>query len=279
VRAIVTGAATPEGIGRAVVHRLATTSKPARLLLADVAERDLADAVDAAVAAGADAHGIVADLADPDAPARVVAAALERFDGLDLVVSNAGVGTAAPLADLAVRDFDWVFAVNTRATWLLVKAARASLAASGGCVVATASISADEPTPWYGAYSPSKAALIMLIRQLAYELGPDGIRCNCVSPGWVHTSATTAIWSNPALHDERVARVPLRKVATPDDIAAAICFLAGSDAAQVTGTNLVVDGGMRTALIPALSGRSGPPTNDAIAQEQGPTLTSTSTPD
>jgi NAD(P)-dependent dehydrogenase (short-subunit alcohol dehydrogenase family) len=105
-----------------------------------------------------------------------------------------------------------------------------------------------------GAYGPSKAALVMLVRQLAYEWGPDGIRCNCVSPGTTHTSMTEGTYADPARKSERASHIPLRRIGDPEDLAAAIAFLASSDARYVTGIDLLVDGGLGTSLLPAVRG-------------------------
>ena len=144
MRVIVTGAAS--GIGRAVAEALALD--PAhRLLLSD---RD-AEGLAAVVAAiGLAAAPCVADLTDPDCGETLVAAALAHMGGIDAVVSNAGIIGAGALVDLSPVDFDRVFAINTRATWALAKAAHPHLAASKGAFVATASMSASQPTPGLG---------------------------------------------------------------------------------------------------------------------------------
>ena len=152
-------------------------------------------------------------MADPDAPARAVAAAVERFGGLDGVVSNAGINRPGRLVDYAVDDWDRLFAVNTRATWLLAKAAHPALKASRGAIVAVASMSGSNAHANLGPYGPSKAAVIMLAKVLAQELGRDGIRVNTVSPGLVHTGMTAAVYADQRVAAERAALVPLGRVA------------------------------------------------------------------
>ena len=133
-------------------------------------------------ALGAEALLLQGDMGTGDAPGRVVGEAVARFGGLDGLVSNAGINRPGALVDYAVEDWDRLFAVNTRATWLLAKAAHAALRASGGAIVAVASMSGSHVHAGLGAYAPSKAAVIMLARVLAQEFGRDGIRVNTVSP-------------------------------------------------------------------------------------------------
>jgi NAD(P)-dependent dehydrogenase (short-subunit alcohol dehydrogenase family) len=237
----VTGAAS--GIGRAAALRLVADDDTVDLLLVD---RDAAG-LDAVARELPSATTLVADLSDPAVGERVAAAAGER---VDVLISNAGICTAAPLVELELEEYERTFAINTRATWLLAKALYPALRDAHGCIVATASISGEEPTAPFGAYSASKAALIMLVRQLAFEWGPDGIRCNCVSPGTVHTPMTDAVYADPGRRAERASHIPLRRVAVAEDLAAAIAFLAGPDARYVSGVNLVVDGGLQTTLMP-----------------------------
>ena len=117
--------------------------------------------------------------------------------------------------------------------------------------MATASISGHQPTPPLGAYSASKAAVQMLIKQMAVEWGPDGIRCNTVSPGSTHTAMTDKRYSDPAQRSEAAKKNPLQTVGEPEDQAAAIAFLVSKDAKYMTGTDLLVDGGLNTMLMPA----------------------------
>ena len=112
-----------------------------------------------------------------------------------------------------------------------------------------ASIAASEPQAWSGAYSPSKAAVAMLSRQLAFEWGPEGVRSNSVSPGMVRTPLSESFYRVPGILDARAAAVPLRRVGAPADIADVAAFLASPRAAYVTGQDIVVDGGFSQTLM------------------------------
>jgi NAD(P)-dependent dehydrogenase (short-subunit alcohol dehydrogenase family) len=220
MRVIVTGAAS--GIGRAAAIRLARDAvnrgKTAQILLVDIAKEKLDETAALVRAEKAHAEAYAADLSDATVAAGIVDAARRTYGGLDALISNAGVIQRSSLLDLSV---------------------------------ATASISGHEPTPPLGAYSASKAALIMLVRQMAVEWGPDGIRCNTVSPGSTHTAMTDARYSDPVQREAAAQRSPLRMVGLPENQAAAIAFLVGPDAAFITGVDLLVDGGLSTMLMPA----------------------------
>ena len=257
MQALITGAAS--GIGRATCLRLARDAKmrdrPTRIAAVDLGPSSQLDAViDEAHRLGAEAVALHGDMATADAPARVVAEAVSRFGGLDALVSNAGVNRPGPLLEYAVEDWDRLFAVNTRATWLLGKAAHAALAASRGAIVAVASMSGSNAHANLGAYGPSKAALIMLGRVMAQEFGRHGIRVNTVSPGMVRTGMTARVYADARIAAERDALVPLGRVATPEDIADVIAFLLGPDARYVSGHDLVVDGAVAGNFLGRLPG-------------------------
>jgi glucose 1-dehydrogenase len=259
MRVLVTGAAS--GIGRATCLRLARDARaaggPAAVAAVDVAPAaDLERLAAELRALGAAALPLRGDMGDPEAPARVVAEAVERLGGLDAVVSNAGINRPGALLACALEDWDRMFAVNTRATWLLSRAAHPVLARSRGAIVAVASMSGSHAHANLGAYGPSKAALIMLVRVLAQELGPHGIRVNAVSPGMVRTGMTARVYADPELAAARDALVPLGRVAAPEDVADVVAFLLGADARYVTGHDLVVDGGLTGSQLGRLPGLS-----------------------
>ena len=257
MRVLVTGAGS--GIGRATCLRLARDAQ-ARGTKAKVAAVDLAASpglegvVKELSALGADALPLHGDMGTAGDPARVVGAAVERFGGLDGLVSNAGINRPGPLVSYSVEDWDHLFAVNTRATWLLARAAHPALKAAGGAIVAIGSMSGSNAHANLGAYGPSKAAVIMLVQALAQEFGRDGIRVNAVSPGMVRTGMTAAVYADPALAAERDALVPLGRVATPEDMADVVAFLLGPDARYVNGHDLVVDGGVSGNFLGRLPG-------------------------
>lgn len=255
MRVIVTGAAS--GIGRAVAELIAAGNVipgPHRLLLTD---RDADGLKLVADSIGPSAATCVADLSATDCGKIIVSAAIAHMAGIDAVVSNAGIIAAGALVDMMPEDFDRIYAINTKATWALAKATHPHLSTTRGAFVATASMSATQPTPGLGFYSSSKAALLMLIRQLALEWGKDGIRCNSVSPGPTYTPMTKAGYDDAGRRAQRESMIPLGKLGMAEDVANAILFLIGPLASHVTGIDILVDGGMSNNLMPATGGGTG----------------------
>lgn len=258
-RVLVTGAAS--GIGRAVAGLAA--DEEAALCLVDRDGPGLRAVADELGLPARRITVVEADLADPAAPEKVVAGAAAALGGLDALVSNAGVPVTAPLRELTIEGFDLSMAVNARAHWLLGRAAHPWLAESRGAIVATASITGHQPTPPLGAYAAAKAALLMLVKHMALEWGPDGIRVNSVSPGPTISGMTRGIFTDPddpaqrAMRERREAHLPLRRIAESEEVARAVLYLAGPGAAQVTGVDVLVDGGLSLSLMPAAGGGSG----------------------
>jgi glucose 1-dehydrogenase len=258
MRALVTGAAS--GIGRATALRLARDAraavKPGKIAIVDVAAaKSKLDAVAEELRKlDCEPLTLTADMGTADEPGRAVGDAAARFGGLDGLVSNAGINRPGPLRTYSVADWDALFNVNTRATWLLAKAAHDALATAKGAIVITASMSGSNAHANLGAYAPSKAAVIMLMRVLAQEFGRDGIRVNSVSPGMVRTGMTEKVYANEQIARERDALVPLGRVAAPEDIADVVAFLLGPDARYVNGHDLVVDGAVSGNFLGRLPG-------------------------
>lgn len=251
---LVTGAA--RGIGRAIALRLAQDAQDqgarAQLTLLDQHAAELDALAGELQALGAQVQVLAGDLSGLDFAAQAVAAAVQHWGGLDGLVSNAGAAFPGALSDYPVADWDRTFALNARAPLLLAQAALAPLRASGGSIVVITSVSASHATPPLGAYSASKAAALMLVRQLATEWGPLGVRTNALSPGLIATPGTALAYADPAAKAHREQRVPLRRIGGPGDIAGAVSFLLSDAAAYVNGAELVVDGGLAHTLMASL---------------------------
>lgn len=257
MRAIVTGAA--RGIGHAIAQRIARDARqagtPLQLILVDQ-HGDEVEAVAASLRdADAQVQALAGNMADPQLPAAIAQAAAD-WGGLDALASNVGYAQPGDLEAYTLEDWDRMFAVNVRSHWLLAKACFPLLQNAQGKVVFTTSISATNPTTPLGAYSPCKAALLMLMRQLAVEWAPKGIRVNAVSPGMTLTPGTSVVYQDAQVRQQREARIPARRIGTPEDIAGAVAYLLGPDADYVHGVELLVDGGLdKTVMVnPVMDG-------------------------
>jgi glucose 1-dehydrogenase len=259
MRVLVTG--TSPGIGGATCRRLARQAKAAGSAI-QIAACEIRDTPEQQAlvreleAEGAELLSLTGDLADPEVPVRLVEAAAQAFGGLDVLVANAGITAPAPLSELALADWDRVMNVNLRATWLLAKAGYPHLkAAGGGAVVAVASMSGMKPHPGMGAYSPSKAGIIILCQTLAQEWAADRIRVNAISPGMIRTPLSAAVYADNRTAEARANLVPLGRVGEAEDIADVIAFLLGPEARYLTGQNLCVDGGFADSIMRHVPGR------------------------
>lgn len=241
--AIVTGG--NRGIGRAIVDRFA--AEGADVMVVGRNEETLAATVATVEAAGGSAFGHTADVTSSDDLRGIVSAATGRWDRIDVLVNNAGIGLETPFLEITEEDWDRVVATNLRAPFLLSQlVAREMVNAGRGAIIHIASIDASGGDGPYASYNASKAALLGLNRTMALELGPLGVRVNCVSPGFTHTDMTEEAVP-PELMEyllHRFDRVPLRRLVRPDEIAAACAYLASDDASAVTGIDLTVDCGL-----------------------------------
>lgn len=242
--AFVTGGA--RGIGHAICTRLAEEGWTVHA--ADLDAAALADAFPGAAAPGADIRTVPLDVTDCAALAEAIRAA-DRATPLGVLVNNAGIGFAEPLATMTPERFDLLLSVNVRAVYFAIQAAAEVMRPRGaGSIVNLASTSAftASGSPMT-AYDTSKGAVRMMTTTVARELASAGIRVNAVAPGTVDTELTRSIARDQAALDELVARrIPLGRLGVPQDIAAAVAWLASDASSYVTGHTLVVDGGRLT---------------------------------
>ena len=246
VSCAVTGAGS--GIGRATALELAGVGARVALLDRDVAACETVAA--SIVARGGEAHVFECDVTDEAAVNAAAASSKSALGEVDVLVNNAGILRPGTLDDLSIDDWQKLMDVNVTGYLRCAQAfGRPMLERSRGALVHIASIAASEPQANSGAYSPGKAAVAMLSRQLAYEWGPRGVRSNVVSPGLVRTALSEAFYQAPGVLEKREAVVPSRRVGRPEDIARAVVFLASTKADYINGQELLVDGGLAQTLM------------------------------
>lgn len=233
--AIITGAAS--GIGLATAKRLA--SEGARIVIADINQQAIDKVVDDIKKAGApDVLGSKCDVSKEDEVTATVQAALAKFGRLDVVVNNAGLMQFKPLEQLTGDDWNRLLSVDLLGAFYFTKQAFLHMK-PGGAVVNVSSIHAIETEPLVAPYAAAKAAVLSLTRSSAIEGKPKGLRINAVLPGAIDTPM---LWDNPNVKSG-VEKINPADVGKPEDVAAAITYLASSDAQFVQGAMLHVDGG------------------------------------
>ena len=247
--AVVTGGAG--GIGLAIGTELARNG--VRVAVADI---DHAGGEAAALRIGNGASAFHCDVGSRGSVEACFAAVTNTFGGYDILCANAGVSTMRKVVDLTDEDWDFNFNVNARGVFLTNQAAVRHFLSTGkrGVIVNTASLAAKWGAPWLAHYSASKFAVMGFTQALAREVAADGIRVNCVCPGFVRTSMQEreVAWEAKIrgmkaerVIDEYVGQTPLGRLQEPEDVAAAVIFLASDLAGFVTGESLNVTGGVR----------------------------------
>ena len=240
--AVVTGAGS--GIGQGCALALARAGVTVWALDRD--ETALAATSQEAAAGGLAITSLACDVTDVHS----VSTAAVTTGAVDILVNAAGIGRPGALLDVSSDDWQRVLDINLTGYLTTTQAfAPAMVERGSGALVHIASISSRNPQPGSGAYSASKAGVALLSQQLAYELGPSGVRSNTVSPGLVRTPMTEAYYQAPGVAERRDAAIPLRRVAHAEDIADVVVFLASDRARYVTGADITVDGGFATTLM------------------------------
>lgn len=237
--AIVTGGS--KGIGRGIAEVFANAG--VNVVISGRTQGDIDSAVAGLADAPGDVSGVAADVTSPEDCARVVAAAVERNGGVDIVCANAGIFPSGRLEDLTPDDIEQVLGVNFKGTVYIVQAALSALAASGhGRVVITSSITGPVTGyPGWSHYGASKAAQLGFLRTAAMELAPKKITVNAVLPGNIITEGLVEMGQE--YMDQMAAAVPAGTLGSVADIGNAALFFATDEAAYITGQSLVVDGG------------------------------------
>lgn len=243
-RAIVTGGSS--GIGRATAERLGREGAGVCVNYYSEHERADADAVVAAVEhAGGKAIAVAADVGDEEQVKAMVAQAAEELGGVDLLVNNAGIEKQVSLLDMPLDEWNAVLRTNLTGSFLCLREAGKLMAQAGrGVVVNMSSVHEFIPWPGFSHYCASKGGMKLLMETAARELAPKGVRVVNVAPGAIVTPINTFVLDDPEAKHAVESEIPLARMGKPEEIAAAVAWLASDEASYVTGTTVVVDGGM-----------------------------------
>jgi 3-oxoacyl-[acyl-carrier protein] reductase len=238
--AFVTGAS--RGIGRAIAQRLAAQGA---LIVAAARGDHARGVVDDIAAAGGKAEAVALDVTDAVASEQAVGAAIERHGRLDILVNNAGIARDQLLLRLKREDWDAVLATNLTSAYTLTQAAlKPMIRQRAGRIICISSVVGQSGNAGQANYAASKAGLIGFVKAVALEVASRNITVNVVAPGMIETDMTRAVADRA--REGWIAKIPLQRLGTPDDVASAVCFLASDEASYITGQVLAVNGGMYT---------------------------------
>lgn len=241
--ALVTGAA--QGIGKGIALRLAREGADIAINVLHDDERARSTREEI-ITQGVRCEVLVADVSDVAEARAMIRQAQALFTKLDVLVNNAGVQPSAGLLEVSEADYDKVLDVNLKGPFFLTQAFAAHLkqAGRGGRVINISSVHEELPFPGFTPYCASKGGLKMLMRNAAIELAPLGITVNNVAPGAIRTPINADLQEDPARMDRLMQQIPAGRMGEAADVAGVVAFLASDDASYVTGTTVVVDGGL-----------------------------------
>jgi NAD(P)-dependent dehydrogenase (short-subunit alcohol dehydrogenase family) len=243
---VVTGAAG--GIGSAIAHVLGDAG--ARVALLDRDEERCQALAKTLNANGIEAVAFACDIGDIDSVRGAVAAVESAYSAADVLVNNAGLLRPGGIEEIGLEAWNAMLRVNLTGYMLCSQQfGRGMLKRRTGAIVHVASVAAHHPQTYSGAYSPGKAGVAMLSKQLAAEWGPRGIRSNTVCPGMIRTPLSAAFYEHGDIEQRRSAMTASRRIGEPQDIADVVAFLASARAAYVNGAEIVVDGGLESMLM------------------------------
>jgi len=240
-RVIITGGAN--GIGKATVARFA--AEGASIVLTDI-DRAAAEATAQQIAheSGAAIHPFVANVSVKADDRATVQFALEAMGGIDILINNAGIYYEDHFEDITEERWDGIMNVDLKGTFLMTQALVPYFKEKrSGIIVNMASTNGLAGEIYYSHYNAAKGGIVLLTKTLALELGPFGIRVNCVCPGYIVTESTEAMDSDEFVNNYIQNKIPLRRTGKPEEVASVIAFLASDDASFVHGDAILIDGG------------------------------------
>ncbi len=237
--AVVTGAGG--GIGRWLAAGLGAAG--ARVLVTDYAPEPLEEVQTTLDTAGIEASALTCDLAEEDAPERIVSAARDRFGGIDVLVNCAAVNRRLPILDMDRDTYDWIMRIDLRVPYFLSQEAARAMVGRGGSIVNISSLNFQYGLEHISVYGPAKAGLSQLTRVMALEWAEHGIRANAIAPGYMDTPLAAPIWADPDVSRWILNRVPLKRLGRPAELVSTCQLLASDAGSFVTGQTFIVDGG------------------------------------
>lgn len=242
---VITGAGS--GIGQAAALEFAHYG--ANVVVADISLPAARETVEEIRSRGGSAIAVETDVSDSEQVDRLIGATVDAFGSLEVFISNAGIGgEVLPLMEQTEEEFMKVISVNLKGAFLCGKAAakQMMIQGRGGRIVITASIAAIEGGGFHGPYGASKGGVVTLVRTMAREWAPYGITVNAVMPGLTATAINQTLTQDPVLYESLLDKIPMHRMAKPEEIASAMLYLATDAAAFITGTTLIADGGATT---------------------------------